>query len=154
MKKLLGIVVLGLLCSNLSLAEDKDSIGDLWKKLGETQYKKELEERLRQLESENSNSELLRLSCKASDNSMTNNVFIDMSEKKRGGIVQGYLATAQISSDRFVLEYTLVGSTSSINVLLSIDRKSGIYNETWTNKKSNQSSNFNGICSLAKKNKF
>ena len=95
----------------------------------------------------NAYAELLRLSCVASDKTMTTNVLIDMSEKKMGS-VQGYPAKAQVSPDRLLLEYTFAGS---INVLFSIDRNSGIYNEIWTNKKLNSKEYFNGKCSLAKK---
>ena len=91
--------------------------------------------------------EVLRLSCVAADKTMTTNVLIDMSKKKMGS-VQGYPAKTQVSPDRFLLEYTFAGG---INVLFSIDRNSGIYNEIWTNNKDSSAEYFNGKCSLAKK---
>jgi hypothetical protein len=95
----------------------------------------------------NAFAEILRLSCVAADKTMTTNVLIDMSEKKMGS-VQGYPAKTQVSPDRFLLEYTFAGG---INVIFSIDRNSGIFNEVWTNNKDSSAEYFNGKCSLAKK---
>ena len=108
MKKLLGIIVLGLLLSGNAYAE------------------------------------VLKLSCVASDNSMTINVVIDAD--KNYATVQNYPAALKVTSERYIMEYRMYDKPPDIN--FSIDRNTGIYNEVWFGSKTLY---FNGRCSLAKK---
>ena len=107
-KKLLGIIVLGLLLSGNAYAE------------------------------------VLKLSCVASDNTMTTNVLIDAD--KNYATVQNYPAALKVTSERYIMEYRMYDGPPDIN--FSIDRNTGIYNEVWFGSKTLY---FNGRCSLAKK---
>ena len=92
----------------------------------------------------NAYAELLKLSCVASDNSMTINVVIDAD--KNYATVQNYPAALKVTSERYIMEYRMYDGPPDIN--FSIDRNTGIYNEVWFGSKTLY---FNGRCSLAKK---
>ena len=92
----------------------------------------------------NAYAELLKLSCVASDNTMTTNVAIDAD--KNYATVQNYPAALKVTSERYIMEYRMYDGPPDIN--FSIDRNTGIYNEVWFGSKTLY---FNGRCSLAKK---
>ena len=92
----------------------------------------------------NAYAELLKLSCVASDNTMTTNVVIDAD--KNYATVQNYPAALKVTSERYIMEYRMYDKPPDIN--FSIDRNTGIFNEVWFGS---ETSYFNGRCSLAKK---
>ena len=92
----------------------------------------------------NAFAELLRLSCVASDNTMSTNVVIDAD--KNYATVQNYPAALKVTSDLYIMEYRMLDRPPDI--IFSIDRNTGIFNEVWFSSKTLY---FNGRCSLAKK---
>ena len=108
MKKLLGIVVLGLLWCVTAYSET-----------------------------------LVKLSCLSSDETMTTTVTIDASNNK--ATVQGYLATIQVTPDRYLIKYRIYDGPADIT--FAIDRDTGSYNEVWIGT---DTLYFHGKCDLAK----
>ena len=92
----------------------------------------------------NAYAELLKLSCVASDNTMTINVVIDAD--KNYATVQNYPAALKVTSERYIMKYRMYDKPPDIT--FSIDRNTGIFNEVWFGS---ETLYFNGRCSLAKK---
>ena len=92
----------------------------------------------------NAYAELLKLSCVASDKTMTINVAIDAG--KNYATVQNYPAALKVTSERYIMKYRMYDKPPDIN--FSIDRNTGIFNEVWFGS---ETLYFNGRCSLAKK---
>ena len=73
-----------------------------------------------------SKSDFLKLSCVASDNTMTTAVIIDTENNK--AMVQGNFATLWVTSDKYSMEYDMGG----ITVTFVINRNTGLFNEMWS----------------------
>jgi len=98
--------------------------------------------------SENSNqseNKLLKLSCLASDNTMTTTVVIDTSKLPYKATVQGYSAKLDITPDMYLMQYRMYDGPPDIT--FSIDRNTGNYSEVWIGSETIYG---NGSCQVAK----